>query len=308
MTTKHAAQSRRSIRGFALQIASQSLPFGLCVLCVAFCFSHTIKAQERSGAVGHVLDIEGDWLLDGRANQSLGKGEELPGGGVIRIHSPSSYAFIIVRYADNQIVKRYCRNRGECDQPILLPRVVQQQSSFLGSIVARGMAMFRRDPVSPSVNAGRSADGTLREAVLQIKDGQIDLSNVFSEMKNGDYDVLVARRMPDGKALEGGTTKQMQVKWDSGKATTAAAINLQAGLYELTLLEKRGGELKPTLTTAWFLASNPEQYAQTAAQFDEAARLTATWKKDVSEATARSFLRAFLIDLASETQSPQTVK
>jgi hypothetical protein len=279
-------------------------------LFVAFSFAHTSGAQERSNVVGHVLDIEGEWLLDGRTNQALGKGEELQGGGVIRIHSPSSYAFIIVRYADNQIVKRYCRNRGECDQPILLPRSVQQPSSFLGSIVARGMAMFRRDPVSPSVNAGRSADGTLREAVLQIKDGQIDLSNVFSEMKNGAYDVRLERRMSDGTALAGVASQpmQMQVKWDSGKATTTPAMNLQPGLYELTILEKRGGEYKPTLATAWFLAGNPEQYAQTVVQFSEAARLTATWKKDVSEATARSFLRAFLIDLASETQSPQTVK
>lgn len=259
--------------------------------------------------IGHVLDVEGDWFLDGQKGRALSKGDELPASGIIRIPSPSRFAFIIIRYSDNnQIVSRRCRNSRECEQPILLPRTIQHQASILDFIVEKAMEVIRRDPVSTSVNAGRSSDGVLGEAVVQIKDGQVDLAPVFSGMNNGTYDVRLERRMPDGKAADGGLAKTMKVVWDSRTATTIPAANLQPGLYEVVLLESRGTEYKPTLTTAWFLAGNRNQYAQAVTPFCEATRLTATWRDDVSEGTARGFLRAFLIHLASQLQPAQAAK
>lgn len=250
--------------------------------------------------VGHVLDVEGEWYLDGRSGQALSKGEELPSGGVIRISSPSRFAFIIIRYSDNQIISRRCRNQGECEQPILLPRAIQRATSFWDSITEKAMRVMRRDPVSSSVNAGRSANGVLREAVVQLKDGQVDLAPVFTEMIEGTYPVRVERRTSAGQAAEGGSTKPIEVRWDSATATTTPAAKLQPGLYEVVLLEKRGAEYKPTLTTAWFLASGLDQYAQSVGPFCEATRLAATWRDDVNEGTVRTFLRAFLIHLASQ--------
>jgi len=273
-------------------------------LFAAFCLSSPVKARERT--VGHVLDVEGEWYLDGRPGQALSKGAELPASGVIRIPSPSRFAFIVIRYSDNQIIKKQCRNRGECEQPLLLPRAIQRQASLRDFIVEKVMAVIGQDPVSSSVNAGRSADGALREAVVQIKDGQVDLAPVFTEMNNGTYYVRVERRMPNGKTADGGAAKPIKVSWDFGTATATPAANLQPGLYEAVLLEKRGAEYKPTLTTAWFLAGSLEQYAQTVAPFCEATRLTATWRDDVNEGTVRGFLRAFLIHLAS--QPAQAVK
>lgn len=307
MTIRAASQLDKTGRDFTLTVGTRSLTICLCVLLAAFCLSSSVKAQQR--AIGHVLDVEGDWYLDGRSGQSLSKGDGLPASGVIRIRSPSRYALIVIKYSDNSqtIVKR-CRNPGECEQPILLPRAVQREASYLEILGDALFGWFRRNPANGASNAGRSADGALREAVLQIKDGQVDLTPVFTEMNNGAYDVRLKRRMPDGKMADVGSGNPINVQWHSGIATATPAANLQSGLYEVVLLEKRGAEYKPTLTTAWFLAGNLEQYARTIAPFYEAMRLTTTWKDNVSEGTVRDFLRAFLIHLASDSLPGQPAK
>jgi len=302
VTIRAASQPDKTGREFALTVGRRSLTICLCVLFAAFCLSSSIKARERT--VGHVLDVEGEWYLDGRPGQALSMGEELPASGVIRIPSPSRFAYIVIRYSDNQIVSRRCRNHVECEQPILLPRAIQRQATIGDFIIEKALGVIRRNLVSPSVHSGRSADGALREAVVQIKDGQVDLAPVFTEMNDGTYYVRVERRTPDGKTADGGSAKQIKVRWNSVTAATTPAAKFQPGLYELVLLEKRGAEYKPTITTAWFLAGNLDQYAQTVAPFCEATRLTATWRGDVSEGTARSFLRAFLIHLASSPPAP----
>jgi len=302
MTVRAISQPEKTGSEFTVNAGARGLAICLCVLLAAFCASSPVKAQEGR-VVGHVLDVEGEWYLDGQPGQTLSRGRELPASGIIRIPTPSRFAYIIVRYADNQIINRRC-NRGECEQPILLPRAIRRQTSLRYFIIEKMMGVFRRNPAGPSVSAGRSADGALREAVVQIKDGQVDLAPVFSEMNEGTYYVRVERKTPDGKTADGGSTKPIEVKWNSATATTTPAAKLQPGLYELVLLEKRGAEFRPTITTAWFLAGNLEQYAQTVAPFCEATRLTATWQGDVSEGTARSFLRAFLIHLASPPPAP----
>lgn len=271
------------------------------VVLVMFCLGWPVCAQER--AIGNVLDIEGNWYLDRRSGLALTKGAELPAGGVVRIAGPSRFAFIILRYnGSNQVVTRRCRNPGECDQPLLLPRITQGRTSVFDFIVAKAMEVIRRDPVSSSVNAGRSSDGVLREALVQLKDGQIDLAPVLAAMNKGTYYLRVEPRTVKGRNSKSEPPRPIRVDWNSNAATTDQSVNFQPGLYALALLERRGEAYTPTLTTAWLLAANAEQYARLTPQFREATQLTETWKSDVSEATARGFIRAFLIHLESQLQ------
>ena len=273
------------------------------ILLTCFCLSAPVKAQKRT--IGQVLDIEGDWFLDGEKSKSLLKNDELPAGGVIRVSSPSRFAFIVIRYsANNEIISRRCRNSGECDQPILLPRAIHRQLTLRDYLVQQGMKILRLGQVTPSVQSGRSPHGLLRESVVRTKAGQVDLAPVFAEMNDGNYDVRLQRR--GSKTSEDGS--ELTVRWESGKAITTPIANLQAGLYEVVLSEKRGGELKPTLTTAWFLVTNADQYDRTMRSFAEATKLSAPWKKNVSEGTVRDFLRAILIHLESNSQPAERSK
>ena len=273
------------------------------LLLVCLCLSAPVKAQERT--IGHVLDIEGDWFLNSQ-KKSLSKNDELPASGVIRIPSPSRFAFIVIRYsANNQIVSKRCRNPGECDQPILLPRAVERQVTIREYLFDQAMRILRLNLITPSVHSGRSDDGVLREAVVPINNGQVDLASVFAEMNDGSYYVHL-QRAPKGKPAKNGS--DLMLRWEAGKATTIPDANLQPGLYEIVLLEKSGGEYKPTLTKALFLATNPDRYDHTMSPFLEATKLAATWKDNVSEGTVTDFLRAILFHLESKSQLPKRAK
>jgi hypothetical protein len=297
--------TRRVVIGLVICLAILLIPF----------LSASVSAQ---GTIGHVLDVEGDWYLDSRRGQALRKGDELPSSGVIRIPSPSRYASIVVVYdANNEIVKKHCRNAGECEQPILLPRAVQRQLTRREILLEYLMKAVRLNRAMPSVNAGRSDDGPLAEAVVQTKDGRVDLAPVFAGLNSGTYYLNIERVMPEGnddgagakpkkKDGDGGGATLVQgpleVKWDASARTSLPAVKLPPGLFEMELLEKRDTTFTSTLTTAWFLAVNPEQHEKVLAQFSEVKELTLSWK-DLNEETRRGFLRAFLSQLASESQA-----
>ena len=281
------------------------MPSGTCifVLLACLCLSAPVKAQERT--IGQVLEIEGDWFLDSDKSKAISLNDDLPAGGVIRIPSPSRSAFIVIRYsANNQTISKRCRNQGECDQPILLPRAIHRQLTFRDYLVQHAMKILRLNQVTPSVHSGRSPHGVLRESVVTMRGDQVDLAPVFAEMNNGSYDVRLQRRR--SKTSE--EVSVLTVRRESGKTITSPITNLQPGLYEVVLLEKRSGEFKPTLTTAWFLVTHSNEYDRTMATFVEATKLTASWKKDVSEGTVRDFLRATLIHLEMNPQPAERSK
>lgn len=279
------------------------------VVCLGLLLIPFLSASVRAqGTIGHVLDVEGDWYLDSRRGQALRKGDELPSSGVIRIPSPSRYAFIVIVYdANNEIVKKQCRNQGECEQPILLPKAVQRQLTRREILLGYLMRAVRLNPAMPSVNAGRSDDGVLTEAVVQIKEGGVDLAPVFARLNSGTYYLQIERVVPERKDGDDAAPiriqEQLEIKWDAAARTILPAMKVPPGLFEIELLEKQDTTGTSTLTTAWFLTVNPEQHEKALAQFSEVKELTATWK-DLNEETRRGFLRAFLSQLASELKPP----
>jgi hypothetical protein len=167
------------------------------------------------------------------------------------------------------------------------------------------MGWFTRNSDIPDPHIAKSADGLLREAVVQMKDEQVDLGPVFVEMKDGDYRVSIDQAM--SKRTDGTSPRQLEVKRESGSVTTKNA-NLRPGVYEVVLLEKRGALYQPTLVTAWFLVVSSDRHAKIDAQFSEITKLTATWKDQIDEGTRRSFLRASLLGLGSEATPANPAK
>jgi hypothetical protein len=284
-----------------INVGTRRLVIRLVVLLpILFCFA-SINAQDR--VIGHVLELEGEWYLDGRPGQPLSSGQELPAGGVVRIPSPSRYSSIVIIYSANkQAVRKQCRNPGECQQPIILPRAVQRENSLLDSLYEGAMTWLRGSQPIPKPHAGKSSDGKLKEAVLEVAGGQVDLAPVFREMSKGTYYVHLERKMAGPVKTENLRANPIEVKWESGVATMGPSAAVKPGVYEIVVLERSGAEYKPTLTTAWFLVSSAEQYAQTAAQFREVNNSIAPWR-DVPEETARVFLRALLIHLEGEQKT-----
>jgi hypothetical protein len=284
-----------------IHVGARRFAISLFLLLLLLFSFVSINAQDR--VIGHVLELEGEWYLDGRPGQPLSPGNELPAGGVVRIPSPSRYSSIVIIYSANkQAVRKQCRNPGECQQPIILPRAVQRESSLLDSLYEGAMKWLRGSQPIPKPHAGKSSDGKLREAVLEVAGGQVDLAPVFKEMSKGTYYVQLESKIAGTSKTESLRANPIEVKWESGVATMIQSTAINPGVYEIVVLGRSGPEYNPTLTTAWFLVSSAEQYGQAAAQFREVNNSIATWK-DVPEETSRVFLRALLIHLAAEQKN-----
>lgn len=110
--------------------------FDTCLPALAFVLTvSTILIAMPSvwaeDAVGHVVDIKGEWYLypDGvhsSREQKLSKWQDVFPGGVIRLKSPSTGDFItIVDVQLKPLIENRCETANVCVQPIYLPPVLK---------------------------------------------------------------------------------------------------------------------------------------------------------------------------------------
>lgn len=256
------------------------------------CLSTRAAAQAE---VGVVLDVYGGWYIDGLGRQPLQKGDGVPAGGVLRIEAPAEADSIRIILSNGKPLVRRCIIAGECSRPILLPRALPRETSTFEAIVEAGLRWFRRDTGRYSVHQVRSLKGSLREAVLEARDGRVDFAPALAEMAKGTYQLcLDADLTPDPLLERGECPRQLSVVWDKPLASPASHAPINPGLYQLIVLERRSSRLKRTMNTAWVLVGGPSPYARAAASFGDARRLADSWGEEIDEGTARGFLRAYL--------------
>jgi hypothetical protein len=134
----------------------------------------SVAAQN---SVGYVLEIEGNWILNGAKKISLG--EKLPAAGMIRRQSASdSGARIVVADMSGKIiVTRNCAV-DSCARPFTLPRL--PAASGISGFFSSWMEWFFGSPAKYS--AHRSRGGELSDGVLLLQnDGKIDFSSVLTK-------------------------------------------------------------------------------------------------------------------------------
>jgi len=243
----------------------------------------TVRAQQ----VGYVLDINGDWSLNG--NTSLHQASKLPAGGVIRANSPSDRScYIVLAGLDGKIIeKRECRKQGECSKSIQLPQspgIVSRVFTAIGDLVWS----------TPAKYVALISKGTdLNEAVVKLDGDQIDLAEVFSSVEKGVYfvklDPVVRENSHSGKSFS-----PVSLEWGPGQPARARIKGLVSGLYKLSIVKPDGKGFLATDQDAWVLISNPSQYATNSDSFKEALTLTQQWGEQVHSDVVRSFLRASL--------------
>lgn len=267
--------------------------FGAGLFAAAlFCLPPRAAAQAE---VGVVLDVYGGWYIDDSGRRPLRKGDGVPAGGVLRIEAPAESDSIRILLSDGKTLVRRCVNSGECSRPTFLPRALPRETSTLGAIVEAGLRWFRRDTARYSVHQVRSLAGSLREAVLEARDGRADFAPAFAEMPKGTYHLcLDAELTPDPLLERGECPRPLSVVWDKTSALPASPGPVEPGLYQLIVLERRSSGLKRTMNSAWVLVGGPSHYARSAASFGEARRLADSWGGEMDEGTARGFLRAYL--------------
>lgn len=264
-------------------------------ISVQVLLAHSVQGQQ----VGYVLDLSGDWFLNGHSR--LNKGSSLSAGSTISTNSPSdrSNYIVISDRRGNIISRRDCSKKGECNTPINLPQA--QSTSVATTIIDLVMSIWgsNDDKYVPLISKG--AD--LHEAVLKFDTNQTDLSTVFKDFDAGDYYVKFEPLTQKKISVNNKPVGPLAFKWDAAKPVPLSANGLNYGLYRLILLKARGRELKATGADAWVLVSDASRYDEVSNSFGEAVRLTEQWGEQVSPDAARGFLRAYLDLLANgETQ------
>jgi hypothetical protein len=132
----------------------------------------------------------------------------------------------------------------------------------------------------------------LREAVVRLDGGQVDLSPALSGQDAGSYSV---RLQPIGTPGPAGNV--LPLAWTPGSPATIPAAGATQGLYKLLLVNAAG---EPSGTESWILLAAPPLYARLSADFEQAAQATAGWAKEMDADAARPILRAYLRSLAAD--------
>ncbi len=244
----------------------------------------SVFAQQN---VGYVLDIEGNWVLNG--SNALSQGEKLPAAGSIRLNSSSrSNRIVIADLRGEVIIKRDCAV-DNCTRAFSLPRQAPP-SSMWNAAFDTVMEMIWGAPNRYSVHRSRS--GELSDGVLKLSGETVDFSPFLSNQ--GEQYLrwqLVSQNKDDSH------TWSQPIKLD--KFAIVSASDFKPKLYIFELMRRMGNNYETT-SSAWILVTNKANYEKTKSSFQQAKELTEKWGSNVKPETVRLYFQAKLDDLARQ--------
>ena len=251
-----------------------------------------------------MLDVRGEWFVNGNRAAKLSKGSSVYVGAVITAASPSdSGSYIVIANRSGEIAeRRVCRNGDECRNPIRLPSTVRTDRSYVAKAFEMVRIMMRRQPAKYATFIPRGGSD-LQEAVLKLDAQKLDLSQVFRNMPGDRYFVRFEKI---DKGLAGGAKPlELEFDWDSQKPAPLGAKGLGPGLYrvsvrEVSLLAPEEGESPGS--EAWVLVTTPNGYAKAAPSFNAMLNMTRRWGDSVRQNSVRQYLRATLEFLMTQNQ------
>jgi hypothetical protein len=267
----------------------------LCIVMVA-------PALFAQGAIGHVLDIKGDWYLyrdgaESNKGQKLSRWQDVPPGGVIRIKAPSPDDHIsIVDIHLSLLVAKKCAGPNTCYQPIFLPRDLDDSgvTGKLNSIVTGAWNLLWGEPYQQSLYRTRGATPILGEGIAPIENHTVDLRELMQHMHKGKYSLVPYQpQVPEDRR-----TAAISFDWNPDVGSAISIGDWRPGLYEIggVDLADRSTPL-PTISLRVFLCSSSE-YPVTSSSFQKVRTLSEKWAEAADQETIHSFLRAYLAEAA----------
>src|SRR5947208_12703173 len=103
-TDVNLGEGRRVMKSKLIKSVIRVMMIAALSSAAVLLLANPVRAQQ----IGYVLDLNGEWLLNG--NTRLHKASSLPADGVIRAGSPSDGSFIVVADREGKIIaRRECR-------------------------------------------------------------------------------------------------------------------------------------------------------------------------------------------------------
>jgi hypothetical protein len=253
----------------------------------------TRQASTRSA--GLIMEVTGTWVASGRP---LSIGDSVIIGDTVRAGPrPLDNQHITIMPRGAGSLKAKCERRASqlrCEQVVVAApkgRVAESVTRVLESAAA----LLRAHGTERYATLASRGEVVLAEAVLPIKDGQVDLAPLFSTTPSGKYDACIVKfaRVADAEPdVEGAQTVPCTWRgsylWTRGEPLT---INLgKTGLYELRVEHQ----------SAWFFVSDGT-YRTDYAVFHQ--MQTDMVAEKLAASMQRTWLRVALVAIAAEHES-----
>ena len=250
------------------------------------------KAEDRPVAA-YVLSVRGDWIADTAPHTLIRKGTSLAPGTQVRPATGAKETdFIVLVDADNRVVQKRCQV-DRCEEGVLVAKPVDP--SAFSQIIAAVTDLWRSDDKRYRSLLSRGA--ALQETVLQLKGTRLEVCPVLAatERKQSRVEMVPLRTEGVNDPLD------FDVRCDSAQGTGVSPTGMQPGLYSIELLdsgaETHGGPAEKT----WVLVARSPDFEQVSRRFIYAQQQTLSWKDTADPTVVRSFLRAYLDYLATNS-------
>jgi hypothetical protein len=249
------------------------------------------QADDEDEIVGFVLEVSGTWILDGSNPRKVSGGDPLPAGARLR-PAPNAGKYIII-----------CHYTGKAERYTSAVELPRRTDPSLTQRIWRAIAGRPRGGL---VRASVRGSDLLEDAVLQLKDGQMDLRPALQGLPAGYWKLELTTALPKLNQTPDAAkaVKEASVLWDAEQSDSGLVQvdQFKAGLYELTVMDPNTGELAgdPVLV----LVCDPSVFEENRKQFEEALALTKSWDKETRQAAAGHFLQFALEALADPAQRP----
>jgi hypothetical protein len=237
-----------------------------------------------------VLSISGEWVLKSPSPANISRGDKLPSGSIIWNRNPDAESYITLIDKSNHITRKRCASE-DCNEGLTLQENVAADSTS-SRIIGTIIDTWSRDPGSYENLISRGQTGGLQDAVVELKDGKIDLSPAFSKLRTNLYFLQF-------KTLKNEKLSVIPFEWSQPDSQPLQSNNIKPGLYIVALMNSADKYSAPLGPEVWILVSAPGQFGQANRSFQNAWELTQQWGNQVAPHVARSLLRAYLNYLAT---------
>lgn len=251
--------------------------------------------------VAYVLEVQGRWHVRQRPAEDLRKGSALQPKDTItpRQGFEPLDSIVVMGLGEQTLARRECKTRRDCGPPIQISDPSTAADPLVTRIVRAVMSQWERDARKFTVYSGRGAADLLAEGVVRISDGRADLARILA-LSAGTYTLTW---QPVQESASEARPRAVPITGPPGETTVP--LDLPPGLYEVLVFEEGSSPEDGALSEAWVLIAEPDSYPRLSQDFDAAVAATRPWAPKVHKETLRSFLRAYLFELASSSRAGQ---
>jgi hypothetical protein len=274
--------------------------------CVALLIFAAAGWGATENAVGFVLEVHGQWLINGKPVTQ--GGGSIPPNATIDLPPQTNFRSgqtwrICIVLLNNSLLKYSCNSYDSCRKvlPAHAPASLTEPSPLLERIRTAIGRLISSDPdrYVPAISRGPAEPNQhLHDTVLPLNGDRLELRDWFAGVKPGEYALTFEYIGWDGASRP---PVDLAFKWGASPPAGIAAPKLLPGLYRVRIYDSAGESVSPD---AWVAIVDAAAFSRASAAFRDDRRAAEAWQSQDPEA-AETFLRACLDNLAPKQPTRQ---